>query len=527
MGVLANPSAALPDHYSLLQLCEELADDETENEEDKLESLLILDSCLRNHDRLSRENDDETAIKQMSRWKAKDSSSSQKEALTLIRQKAQLGLNSLNILITQLPSSPPKELPEPILLTLISYSSHSQYTSWTSPPTAEISTSLLAQYKHQTHTPAFQITYILQTILRPLFSASKPETLTSTGRKAITSSAPARETGTEELQKSRKPWKYDGVYAICVFRWVVENTPRETIPQTWHNFTPPLLTLLDDPSTPIRVQGAEILSLFLPNMSSTLLTHSGLGELFEDALMPTLLYLPNLTPVAESMQLLPSAYKALIVLCSTRFPQNSPVGSKVAADIVSLTSPKSGTDKDLQTTLKNERTKFLDRIMRRGIFTGYTHAMEHPPIVSILIYYHRLLAEKMGIESVKHLKDTLPLLATRLTSPFSTPSLLHTTLLTLQSTLLNTWPRLLTQKAYRLEVIKMLSLCWKNVSETMIAGEELGEGMVEVEQVLKEIKITGRIFMAAAKGARVDLSGEVGVLVESVPGMGEVFSLHG
>lgn len=154
-----------------------------------------------------------------------DSSSAQNKALTLIRQKAKLGLNSLNVLITQLSSSPPKTLPESILLTLISFSSHSPYSPWTSPLTTETSTSLLSQYKHQTHIQSFQITYILQTILRPLFSASKPETITSTGRKAITPSAPARQTGTEELQKSRKPWKYDAVYSISVFRWVVENIP--------------------------------------------------------------------------------------------------------------------------------------------------------------------------------------------------------------------------------------------------------------------------------------------------------------
>lgn len=152
-------------------------------------------------------------------------SSAQNKALALIRQKAKLGLNSLNILITQLSPSPPKTLPDSILLTLISFSFHSLYTPWTSPPSEEISTSLLSQYTHQTHAQSFQITYILQTILRPLFSASKPETITSTGRKAITPSAPARQTGTEELQKSRKPWKYDAIYSISVFHWVVENIP--------------------------------------------------------------------------------------------------------------------------------------------------------------------------------------------------------------------------------------------------------------------------------------------------------------
>lgn len=137
-------------------------------------------------------------------------------------------------------------------------------------------------------------------------------------------------------------------------------------------------------------------------MSSTLLSQSGLGELFEDALMPTLLYLPNLTPLSESVQLLPSAYNALVVLCDARFPPISMDESKV----ISLTSggPKTEKEKEKEVSLKKERTKLLDRVMRKGVFTGYTHAMEHPEIVSIVITYLRVLTEKMGIESVKHLK---------------------------------------------------------------------------------------------------------------------------
>lgn len=137
-------------------------------------------------------------------------------------------------------------------------------------------------------------------------------------------------------------------------------------------------------------------------MSSGLLSQSGLGELFENALMPTLLYLPNLTPLSESVQLLPSAYNALVTLCDARFPPISADETKV----VSLTSrgPKSEKEKEKEISLKKERTKFLDNVMRKGIFMGYTHSMEHPQIVSILITYLRVLTEKMGIESVKHLK---------------------------------------------------------------------------------------------------------------------------
>jgi hypothetical protein len=174
------------------------------------------------------------------------------------------------------------------------------------------------------------------------------------------------------------------------------------ISQTWHQFTPPLLTLLDDPGTPIRVQGAQILAIFVPHMSSTLLQQSGLGELFEDALMPTLMYLPNLTPLEESLELLPAAYNALIVLCETRFPASSlPIGP--GSTTTALTKPN---DKEREKfeEIKASRLKFLDRIARKGVFMGFAHSMEHAAIVELLLNQLRVLIDKMGLSAVKHLK---------------------------------------------------------------------------------------------------------------------------
>jgi len=96
--------------------------------------------------------------------------------------------------------------------------------------------------------------------------------------------------------------------------------------------------------------------------------------------MPTLLYLPNLTPVEESLVLLPAAYSALGVLCDVRFDG----GEKV-----------------------NERFSALDRVMRQGVFMGYNHASEHPAIMQVLLEQMKILVEKMGLHAVKHLKVLL------------------------------------------------------------------------------------------------------------------------
>jgi hypothetical protein len=158
------------------------------------------------------------------------------------------------------------------------------------------------------------------------------------------------------------------------------------VAQSWNLFTPPLLTLLDDSNTSTRSRGLSILSSFLPKMGGERLQRTGLGDVFEDAVMPTLMFLPNITPVDESIELLRPAYNALFVLADVRWMVEGTL--------------------DTQTKVKNqqEQAKFYDRIMRQGILTGYAHAYEHLKIVELLIGEISGLVGKMGVHTVKHLK---------------------------------------------------------------------------------------------------------------------------
>jgi hypothetical protein len=124
-----------------------------------------------------------------------------------------------------------------------------------------------------------------------------------------------------------------------------------------------------------------ILSLFLPKFPLKLLTQTGLGPVFEDAILPTLLFLPSITPLEESLQLLPPAYKALETLSVARFGED---------------------EKE-----KIEKMKFFDRVLRKGILMGYFHAQEHPAIVEVLMTQLAFVVSEMGIYSVKHLKVRL------------------------------------------------------------------------------------------------------------------------
>lgn len=145
----------------------------------------------------------------------------------------------------------------------------------------------------------------------------------------------------------------------------------------WPLIIPPLLALIDDSSTKYKVKGCNCLLIFLQKCPSLLLERTGLGEIFENAIMPCLLSLPSLTEEPESLQMLKGAYPALNSLAVVRFP-----GQKHQA----------------------ARIKALDKILRNGILRGYAHAGEHVRIAELLVNEMTVLVSELGVESVKHLK---------------------------------------------------------------------------------------------------------------------------
>jgi tRNA nucleotidyltransferase (CCA-adding enzyme) len=149
------------------------------------------------------------------------------------------------------------------------------------------------------------------------------------------------------------------------------------ISRSWHLFIPPLLTILDDGTTPIRVSGLVLLSELLQKTPSRMLEQTGLGDVFEEAVLPTLLFLPSLTPVNESLLLLEEAYKALFILSDLRF----------------------GAKKD-----QSNRNKLLDRILRQGVFHGLDHCRENVRITELLLQEMGDVIDRAGIYSIKHLK---------------------------------------------------------------------------------------------------------------------------
>lgn len=152
--------------------------------------------------------------------------------------------------------------------------------------------------------------------------------------------------------------------------------------QQWPLFIPVLLTLLDDGTTRVRSMGLHITKEFLTKFPDNILHDTGLASVFEDAILPTLHFLPTITPEDESIQLLSPAYKSLLVLAG-----------KLNARV-----------KPAPNISRTPRARLLDSILRDGVLSAYYHAKEHVRICQLLFMVNMWLVKDMGINAVKHLK---------------------------------------------------------------------------------------------------------------------------
>ncbi|KAL8793699.1 MAG: hypothetical protein Q9195_003748 [Heterodermia aff. obscurata] len=285
------------------------------------------------------------------------------------------------------------------------------------------------------------LTNLLREHVKPAFVKSNNSAITPAGRKAIIALPPRFEASIDETKS--KPWKYGQVYLITVFEWILEQ--------------------LD------------------------LLERTGLGEVFQEALTPCLLYLPELTPEAESLQLLSAVYPTLLSLIRTRFPE--------ARDQRSM-------------------QKTLDHLFRYGILKGYAHAGDNVRIAEFLVRRMTDVVNEMGMASCKHLKIVLceaglgyksskhlhyglslisarvrslthlqqivPLLSAVLSDPFATayPPLLLAALQAIQSVIIIDWSRM---EYHGGEILRSLIICWCKILQDEDTARPSSLGQVKAE----------------------------------------------
>ncbi|CZT51581.1 uncharacterized protein RSE6_12741 [Rhynchosporium secalis] len=555
---------SLAQSYSLFQLHDELVGNNgKQNTEDDLSNLLILRSCLEEGpSRLQREDNDEQYITRLSVWISKsilptfevsdhdsshesilsshDSSlqfedktdstnASRQKILHIARRKGILGLQSLFKLLTLAKTSKfLTPIPKEVLVSILAFTSTRDI--WSTPTSLSTAEQLLAlpSVQKSLQAPEFVSTDILHRFVRPLFSASKPRTVTAAGRKAMPSTAPLKRYDFD-VERASRPWLHETVYTLAVLEWAVGAISPKILETSWPLLLPPLLTLLDTPGTSILTRGLSLIITLLPKLSPKVLAQSGLASVFSDAIIPTTLYLPSITPLEESLQILPLAYEALFVLYDVQYASLA-ITPPLSSTSITL---KATRESDLQSQLKKRdkaRLAYLDTLIRRSIFSTYLHASQHPSIVSLLLKQLTTLIPKLGIHTVKHLKDIFPILASVLTDPFAAARLedIRVALEAFRVLLKVCWVRI-REVGWRREGVKMLVICWSVLGQVdednVIAnGIEGLDGKEVLRRVRGECKVTGQVF-AKAVGGKVDLKVELKPLLDVEEGIEELFGL--
>jgi tRNA nucleotidyltransferase/poly(A) polymerase len=336
------------------------------------------------------------------------------------------------------------------------------------------------------------VRHFLTLTIRPLFAKARPTTVTDAGRKNTATVLPKKMT-TENMDDSvTKPWKGEReAYALDLLRWCVKALDGRTVEEVWPQIIPPLLTLVDDWEANYKTLGVELVNQLLEVTPPSLLERTGLGEVFEEALMPCLTFLPDVTPESDSIPLLDATYPTLLTLAATRYPQK----------------PLS-TSKHNSADLARVRVKFLDTIIRKGVIYGYTYCSNYPRIISTLFKHLAPILDSLGIESVKHLQYLLPILTETLSHPLAEAQIdtLISAAKALRALILNGWPRMV---RYRSEVLKGLTLAWLSIKS--VQGGE-------VEVLRSEMRDTVTVLKYAVK-REVDFDAELELLVEADPGV--------
>ena len=356
--------------------------------------------------------------------------------------------------------------------------------------------------------PSALVKHFLRLTIRPMFQRSRSKEITEAGRKREGETLPEKLSMQAPKEEEVKPWKkaMEGEVAVGLLGWCVHALDASVIEEVWHLVVPPVLTLVDDWDVRYKIQGAQLLTVVLEATPPFLLQRTGLGEVFEAALMPCLAYLPTLTPEAEAVELLDAVFPALLALGRVRFPPETnaslPSSSK-------LSKPMSLEE------IKRRRTKFLDAVLRKGVFGGYEQCSNYPRVAKTLFTLLPAVLGALGIEAVRHLKFLLPMLSQVLmhSSMSSQTDTLLAAVGALRAVVLNGWPRM---HEHRGEVLKGLCGCWISIEAVELKGD--ASVILGKEEVKRELQETFGVLEVAIGETEVRSQRweeELGVLIEA------------
>jgi tRNA nucleotidyltransferase (CCA-adding enzyme) len=232
------------------------------------------------------------------------------------------------------------------------------------------------------------ISHFLHLTLRPIFSQTSHPELTSNGRRNINADI-ARKAQAHNFDQDEPAWKGQQSWALDLLTWVCCSLDFSMIEKEWGVLIPPILTILDYPDVHTKATGCFLLKNLLDQTPPLLLSRTGLVPVFEEALYVCTTYLPSFTSPSDSVNILSAAIPALISLANAGFPDSSP-----------------------------DRTKFLLTILRKAFLVPIDNSSEHVIIAEVLYTQLPSILRLLGIDSVVHLKDLVPMIAQTLDEPF-------------------------------------------------------------------------------------------------------------
>ena len=402
--------------------------------------------------------------------------------------------------------------------------------------------------------------HFLSLTIRPAFTqksvtVSKSLGITANGRKATTTALPQKLTGEDFDDTKRKPWKSpQNPEILSLLAWCLRSLHPFAIEQFWPLLLPPILTLLDDWEVRYKTLGARYLHQLLLVTPAALLETTGLGDVFEEALLPCLSFLPPVTGQKESVKLLEEVLPALLALAVLRFPES---GSRQKAPRRGLNpQPLKAKQQSSRVEEQGSRIASLDRLLRKGFLHGYSLcgspssiSSYSPAVLATLFTHVPLVLNQMGVESVKHLRFLVPavsetmarapdLLSRSMRREVSVEEherntttdaevnsgaglkLLLAATKALQAFILNAWPRV---HVYRGEIVKGLVQCWIALCDfhDAAAAEGMWEGMQALREALKQ---SVGILRAAVEREIPEFREECALLVEVESRLRELFA---
>ncbi|KAG5773603.1 hypothetical protein H9Q72_000645 [Fusarium xylarioides] len=332
---------------------------------------------------------------------------------------------------------------------------------WTTAQAVAAASKLLDEHLEGESLNEFITNTVLQKHLKPLFMKSSSR-ITASGRPSQYDMIDDRSRPAIEVQS----WRIQAPWAEATIQWTVNMSTTSLIQQHWPLFLPVLLALVENESTKTKTRGLRTTREFMNKCPAQVLQNTGIGRVFADVAFPLLLYLPSVTPEDESTTILIPAYDVLIKLAQSTGDTNS-----------------------------IERRRLFDKILRDGVFAGYFHASQHTRIVQALLHKATAVINSLGIYTIKHLTPLLSMVSLVMTDPFavSYPPTLIAATQTMSAIITNSWPRI-RETEHMENVIRILSLCWLNVSEEI--EHEASRTSADINTLSQELAHTAQILQA-------------------------------